>query len=567
MTSQIAIRIAETQVSAGSAVPVTVSFRDRATGTASTPSSIRYRVDCLTNKRNVINWTSVSASSSVDILIPGTSNGTIDRGLELEQRQITIEADTGLNSQAKAAHRWGVKNIRIYEPSVNFRDDLLLEPYFPITGDEESAEVDPDAINYRIITTPIRDISRYVDDNTGATDQTAEIQDAVNVAGVRGGEVQVPQGTYLSGPLTINRSGVYLIGSGSSTVWLFNPTSTDVLFDFARGASSVERGGISDCTIHSNNSTNKTAIRCSDGRSMRFKNITMTDAGWAGSGSIGIHMLGRDSCVFEDNQLRCARPMVLDVNPNDVRHTDFFKWHNNVDGSTATTGTTYEFVDGVALTNTIFDHCAFVLSKWGVKWVDTSSPNASYGVIFRSCRFEQASDATGYCIELRSSAQRLQEVVCDAVHFDVARNGILLGNSPSTVERVTLKDCQFAGGSGITNISMVFAVFTELAIINTHVTAGSTVTLTNAQAVSIEPFNTSEVAISKNARYRFAEDRGPFRLGVPLALPSYTVAALPSAATATGGGMIYVSNEAGGAVPAFSDGTNWRRVTDRTIVS
>jgi hypothetical protein len=48
-------------------------------------------------------------------------------------------------------------------------------------------------------------------------------------------------------------------------------------------------------------------------------------------------------------------------------------------------------------------------------------------------------------------------------------------------------------------------------------------------------------------------------------LRSYTVAGLPSAATA--GEMIYVSNESGGAVPAFADGTNWRRVTDRAVVT
>jgi hypothetical protein len=48
-------------------------------------------------------------------------------------------------------------------------------------------------------------------------------------------------------------------------------------------------------------------------------------------------------------------------------------------------------------------------------------------------------------------------------------------------------------------------------------------------------------------------------------LRSYTVAGLPSAATA--GQLIYVSNESGGATPAFSDGTNWRRVADRAIVS
>lgn len=48
-------------------------------------------------------------------------------------------------------------------------------------------------------------------------------------------------------------------------------------------------------------------------------------------------------------------------------------------------------------------------------------------------------------------------------------------------------------------------------------------------------------------------------------LISYTVGTLPSASPA--GKQIYVSDESGGAVPAFSDGANWRRVTDRSIVT
>jgi hypothetical protein len=48
-------------------------------------------------------------------------------------------------------------------------------------------------------------------------------------------------------------------------------------------------------------------------------------------------------------------------------------------------------------------------------------------------------------------------------------------------------------------------------------------------------------------------------------LPSFTTTTLPSASVA--GAMIYVTNETGGAVPAFADGTNWRRVTDRAIVT
>jgi hypothetical protein len=33
------------------------------------------------------------------------------------------------------------------------------------------------------------------------------------------------------------------------------------------------------------------------------------------------------------------------------------------------------------------------------------------------------------------------------------------------------------------------------------------------------------------------------------------------------GGFIFVTDETGGAVTAFHDGTNWRRTTDRAVVS
>jgi hypothetical protein len=48
-------------------------------------------------------------------------------------------------------------------------------------------------------------------------------------------------------------------------------------------------------------------------------------------------------------------------------------------------------------------------------------------------------------------------------------------------------------------------------------------------------------------------------------LPVYTVDTLPSPARPAQ--MIYVSDEAGGATVAFSDGANFRRVQDRAVVS
>lgn len=57
-----------------------------------------------------------------------------------------------------------------------------------------------------------------------------------------------------------------------------------------------------------------------------------------------------------------------------------------------------------------------------------------------------------------------------------------------------------------------------------------------------------------------------FAVNAPIGLRSYSVASVPSAASYSGA-MIYVTNETGGAIPAFSDGTNWRRVTDRAVIS
>jgi len=62
----------------------------------------------------------------------------------------------------------------------------------------------------------------------------------------------------------------------------------------------------------------------------------------------------------------------------------------------------------------------------------------------------------------------------------------------------------------------------------------------------------------------FSGALGLINLNSVAVLSSFTVATLPAQVA---GGMIFVTDETGGAIPAFSDGTNWRRVTDRAIVT
>lgn len=59
----------------------------------------------------------------------------------------------------------------------------------------------------------------------------------------------------------------------------------------------------------------------------------------------------------------------------------------------------------------------------------------------------------------------------------------------------------------------------------------------------------------------------PVSVAGALQLPGYAKTAVPSAATMGGGAMIYVSDATGGSVVVFSDGTDWRRVTDRSVLN
>lgn len=74
------------------------------------------------------------------------------------------------------------------------------------------------------------------------------------------------------------------------------------------------------------------------------------------------------------------------------------------------------------------------------------------------------------------------------------------------------------------------------------------------------PGNVSNVCINSSGTDSI------FKFVGPLVMPSFAKASLPTAANYTGG-MIFVTDDIGGSTPAFSDGTNWRRVADRNVIS
>ncbi|MEW4371773.1 glycosyl hydrolase family 28-related protein [Paenibacillus kandeliae] len=79
--------------------------------------------------------------------------------------------------------------------------------------------------------------------------------------------------------------------------------------------------------------------------------------------------------------------------------------------------------------------------------------------------------------------------------------------------------------------------------------------------------NGSEQQIMKMNGFNGALETAKMIVSGSVKVANYTKSTLPPANSEGAGAMIYVSDDAGGSVIAFSDGTNWRRVTDRNIVS
>lgn len=110
ISDQVEIRLPKTRVNEKTNFTATVNFRDRATKAAATPTTIQYRIDDLTTRIEVTDWTTVSAASSITIAISPTQNAIQDDSSRFERRQLLVKADDGLSTQAIGQAVWRVVN-------------------------------------------------------------------------------------------------------------------------------------------------------------------------------------------------------------------------------------------------------------------------------------------------------------------------------------------------------------------------------------------------------------------------------------------------------------------------
>lgn len=88
---------------------LTVEFYDK-TGTLAAPSAVTYRIDCLTTGTEVVDDTSVTAASSVEIQLTAANNAILG-GRPRERRRVTVTGTYAGSQAVRHEYDYEVRNL------------------------------------------------------------------------------------------------------------------------------------------------------------------------------------------------------------------------------------------------------------------------------------------------------------------------------------------------------------------------------------------------------------------------------------------------------------------------
>ena len=80
-------------------------------GSVVSPSSVDYRIDCVTTGGPIRDWTAISPGGTVTIPIEKDENAILDSSNQVEEKLLTIRAAYGAGKQITQDFRWYTKNL------------------------------------------------------------------------------------------------------------------------------------------------------------------------------------------------------------------------------------------------------------------------------------------------------------------------------------------------------------------------------------------------------------------------------------------------------------------------
>lgn len=80
--------------------------------TPSSPTTLRYRIDCLTTKTTVRDWTTGTPGASVDIEVSPDDNEIQNTLNRRERKQMVVQTNYGTSTQGVETKDWDVLNLQ-----------------------------------------------------------------------------------------------------------------------------------------------------------------------------------------------------------------------------------------------------------------------------------------------------------------------------------------------------------------------------------------------------------------------------------------------------------------------
>jgi hypothetical protein len=78
----------------------------------SSPTTLRYRIDCLTSGITVKDWTTAAATQTVNIEVSPDDNKIQNNSNLRERKQMVVQTNYGTSTQGVETKDWDVKNLR-----------------------------------------------------------------------------------------------------------------------------------------------------------------------------------------------------------------------------------------------------------------------------------------------------------------------------------------------------------------------------------------------------------------------------------------------------------------------
>lgn len=101
-------------INEGSTAYLAISFKDK-NGGLKAPSSVSYRVDCLSNDQEIRADTAIQPDESIEIRLTPTDNQILNQANTKEKRLVTIKAVYGTDDAVNDEYKYNVRNLKKVE--------------------------------------------------------------------------------------------------------------------------------------------------------------------------------------------------------------------------------------------------------------------------------------------------------------------------------------------------------------------------------------------------------------------------------------------------------------------